>query len=135
MHWTRDCASGLFDHHWPAPVMRAVRPQMLTDLSPEQRALADAMSEISESAYCAGWMDGLEYALWHLLTTGQTRYGRSRVTREELMRLRNLSERCGGWIVWDEQKEETFVQMEDWQRMFHDGFQRHRRFIEDHGDD
>jgi hypothetical protein len=25
MHWTRDSASALFEHHWPAPVMRSVR--------------------------------------------------------------------------------------------------------------
>jgi hypothetical protein len=24
MHWTRDCASVSFKHHWPAPVMRSV---------------------------------------------------------------------------------------------------------------
>ena len=108
---------------------------MLTDLSRDQRALADAMIEISEGAYCAGWMDGLEYSLWHLMTTGQTRYGRAQVTSDELIRLRNLSERCGGWIVWDEQREEIFVSSEHWLRMFHDGFPLHRRFIEDHDDD
>jgi hypothetical protein len=37
---------------------------MLADLSPDQRRLADYMSELSESAYCAGWMEGLEFALW-----------------------------------------------------------------------
>src|SRR3954466_11296023 len=26
MHWTRDCASVSIEHHWPAPVMRSVRP-------------------------------------------------------------------------------------------------------------
>jgi len=108
---------------------------MLTDLTYDQRALANAMSEISEAAYCAGWMDGLEYALWHLLTTGETRYGRSKVTSEELARLRSLSERCGGWIIYDEQKDETFVPLDDWLRIFHDGFAEHRRFVEDHDDE
>ena len=115
--------------------MRIVRLQMLADLTCDPRALAVAMSEISEAAYCAGWMHGLEYALWYLLTTGQTRYGRSNVTREELARLRILSERCGGWIVYDEQKDETFVPLDDWLRIFHDGFAEHRRFIEDYGED
>jgi hypothetical protein len=108
---------------------------MLADLTYDQRALADAMSAISEAAYCAGWMDGLEYALWHLLTTGQTRYGRSKVTGEELARLRILSERCGGWIICDEQKDETFVPLNDWLRIFHEGFAKHRRFVEDHDED
>jgi hypothetical protein len=108
---------------------------MLTDLTCDQRALANAMSEISEAAYCAGWMDGLEYALWHLLTTGQTRYGRSKVTSEELARLRSLSESCAGWIIYDEQKDETFVPLDEWLRIFHDGFAEHRRFVEDHDDE
>ena len=108
---------------------------MLADLTCDQRALADAMSEISEAAYCAGWMDGLEYALWHLLTTGQTRYGQSKVTSEELARLRILSERCGGWIIFDEQKDETFVPLDTWLRIFQDGFAEHRRFVEDYDDE
>ena len=37
---------------------------MLRDLTPPQRQLADFMSDLSENAYCAGWMSGLEYALW-----------------------------------------------------------------------
>jgi hypothetical protein len=37
---------------------------MLSDLTPDQRALARYMSDLSEEAYCAGWMSGLEYALW-----------------------------------------------------------------------
>ena len=93
------------------------------------------MIHVSQSTYCAGWMHGLEYALWHLLTTGQTRYGRSLVTNEELLRLRNLSERCDGWIVWDEEREHTFVLLDDWRRMFREGFPRYRQWIEDHGDD
>jgi hypothetical protein len=36
---------------------------MQADLTHDQRALADAMSKISEAAYCAGWMEGLEFAL------------------------------------------------------------------------
>jgi hypothetical protein len=93
------------------------------------------MSGISESAYCAGWMHGLEYALWHLLATGQTRYGRSKVTVEELARLRILSEKCGGWIVFDDLNEETFIPLNEWLRIFDTGFAQHRRFVEDHGDD
>jgi hypothetical protein len=33
-----------------------------------QRQLADYMSDLSEEAYSAGWMNGLEYALWDALT-------------------------------------------------------------------
>lgn len=39
---------------------------MLNDLSPQQRELENYMSELSEHAYSAGWMDGLEFALGKL---------------------------------------------------------------------
>jgi hypothetical protein len=37
---------------------------MLRDLTPAQLELAEYMSDLSEEAYCAGWMRDLEYALW-----------------------------------------------------------------------
>src|SRR5213594_468407 len=51
MHWTRDCASVSFEPHWPAPVMRSVRP-MRTAVSPQQRVhriLKGSPSFISQS--------------------------------------------------------------------------------------
>ena len=40
---------------------------MLDDLTPEQRALAELMEELSEQAYCATWMSTLEVALWEMV--------------------------------------------------------------------
>ena len=57
---------------------------MLSELTPDQRALAEAMSDLSEAAYCAAWMIGLECALWGLLASGETRYGRATLTKEEI---------------------------------------------------
>ena len=37
---------------------------------PNWRTLAGEMSEISELAFCAGWMDGLEYRLWEIVQGG-----------------------------------------------------------------
>ena len=37
---------------------------MLRVLTADQRQLANFMSNLSEQAYCAGWIEGLEYALW-----------------------------------------------------------------------
>jgi hypothetical protein len=45
---------------------------MLRDLTPAQCELAKYMSDLSEEAYCAGWMQGLEYALWQVLVEGET---------------------------------------------------------------
>lgn len=72
------------------------------------------MSEISEKAYCAGWMDGLEFGLWRALIGGPRICGRLELTDEQLARLRELSEAAKGWILFDEAEEETFVSLEEW---------------------
>lgn len=82
---------------------------MLQQLDPHARALADFMSELSEEAYCAGWMDGLEFELWRALIGGPRTYGRLEITDEQLARLRELSEAAKGWIVFDDAEEETLV--------------------------
>lgn len=72
------------------------------------------MSALSERAYFAGWMDGLELALWNALNGGPLRFGKVELTSEELQHLRNLSERCGGWIRFDSSEEEVFVPLDIW---------------------
>lgn len=91
---------------------------MLADLSSEQRQLAEFMSELSEEAYYAGWMVGLEYALWEALLDGRSAYGRLELTDDHRARLRELSDACGGWIVFDEHSEETWVPTSEWRRRF-----------------
>ena len=36
-------------------------------LNESQQALGDFMSEISEEAYYAGWMEDMEYVMWYAL--------------------------------------------------------------------
>jgi hypothetical protein len=91
---------------------------MLTDLSPDQRRLADYMSELSELAYCAGWMDGLEFALWEVVQGARKEYGQTVFTEAQRQELRALSERIGGWVVFDDQHEESFLPLEDWKHAF-----------------
>jgi hypothetical protein len=91
---------------------------MLRDLTPPQRQLADFMSKLSEEAYCAGWMTGLEYALWELLLGGRKEYGWLVVTDEQQHRLRQLSNDCGGWVYFDDRTEETWLAIPDWQIRF-----------------
>lgn len=77
--------------------------------------LINVMSAISEERWCAGWMQSLEYVLWDAVT------GRREgiCSPEEIEQLKYLSEKCGGWIVWDEQaKGERFVPMQDWLRLY-----------------
>jgi hypothetical protein len=97
---------------------------VLQQLDPHARALADFMSELSEEAYCAGWMDGLEFALWRALIGGPRTYGRLEITDQQLTRLRELSEAARGWIVFDDAEEETLVPLGEWKQRFETWSQR-----------
>jgi len=92
---------------------------MLADLTPKQRALADYMSEISELAWSAGWMQDLEFILWRAIhQEGHLRFGRVPIRSEQTARLRHLSAQCGGWIVVDDEHEETWIATPDWERKY-----------------
>ena len=88
---------------------------MLRDLSSQQRELAEFMSSISERLYRAGWIDGLEFQLWRTASEERAELGQPEITKEEVRRLQELSARCGGWIVFDDESEETFVPLPEWQ--------------------
>lgn len=86
-------------------------------LFPAAAELRDFMSALSEEAFAAGWMQDLEYALWNALEDGPQRYGRIPLDQPVIMRLRELSERCGGWITFDDSAgTEIFVPHAEWQR-------------------
>jgi hypothetical protein len=91
---------------------------MINDLTLPQRELALYMSGLSEEAYCAGWMAGLEYALWEAVLGSRDGYGHLVLTPEHTIRLRQLSAACGGWIIFDDEHEETWVPSADWERRF-----------------
>ena len=91
---------------------------MLNDLDPAARALADYMSELSEQAYCAGWMDSLEFALWDAVASGPRKYGQMEVTAEHVTRLRRLADAAGGWIVFDDVNEESLCPLREWEQRY-----------------
>ena len=84
----------------------------------EAKELKKYMSALSEEAYCAAWMEGLEYALWKAVLEGRLKYGRLQITREHTTRLKELSDRCGGWIVWDQVSGESLVPLDRWKKLF-----------------
>jgi hypothetical protein len=90
---------------------------MLTDLTPPQKELAEYMSSLSELAFCAGWMDGLEFALWRAATQALLTYGQLQLTQEQAQRLNDLSHRCGGRIFFHDDQQETFATAAEWQHM------------------
>jgi hypothetical protein len=87
---------------------------MLEDLTPTQRELATLMSEISEQMWRAGWMMGVEHELWSAVMSGAGNGGRLIPTQAQLDELARLSKEIGGWIVFDNEREETFVAMTEW---------------------
>jgi hypothetical protein len=82
------------------------------------KELSDYMSELSEKAYCATWMEDLEYALWDAVLHGSKEYGRLQITSRHILKLKRLSDACGGWIIWDNGRKETFIPMEDWLKIY-----------------
>jgi hypothetical protein len=68
--------------------------------------LGDAMSDISEECYCAGWLGGTEYIVPELcrraILSGQTQYwGFGEVTPEQARKLWELADRIGCWADTD----------------------------------
>ena len=88
--------------------------RMLADLSETQRELAKYMASISEEAYAAGWIGGLEFELWRAVQQGPFLYGRLQLTSGHVKQLRALSQNCGGWIRFDDKAEEQFVPLNAW---------------------
>ena len=91
---------------------------MLADLLAPQRSLADYMSELSEAGWSAGWLAELEFDLWRAVIEGPQRYGRLDITQEHINKLRSLSQVCGGWIIFGDKTEETFIDFVTWQRLY-----------------
>lgn len=69
------------------------------------------MTGISEEAWCAAWMGGLEHSLWQA-TAGQ-RYGQMTLTERQASLLKLLSDEAGGWWMWRDDGA-TFVPEEEW---------------------
>lgn len=70
-------------------------------------ALHSLMSSISEECYAAGWMLGLDEALWDMMGGGSRRYGQGEDDSDDCSvmpvsvdALRHLSAVCGGWWTW-----------------------------------
>jgi hypothetical protein len=71
------------------------------------RQLGEAMSDISEACYYAGWLTGAEYLVPELcrraISSGRAIYwGHGCVTPESARELIALAERAGSWAALDE---------------------------------
>jgi len=75
--------------------------------------LLSRMQRISESEWAAGWMTGLEYVLWEALSGEPPTH---QFYAEDLTELRELSEACGGWWVWNDGT--CFVSLGEWREIY-----------------
>lgn len=104
-------------------------------MTPDQKKLRDFMSNLSEEAWCAGWLHGLEYILWRAVQMGPSERNRW-FPPSDLDLLRKGAEEIGGWIVWgaadgtDTDEGNRFVPMDEWLRMFAEDEERERQTAE-----
>ena len=78
--------------------------------------LAEMMIRLSQKHYQQEWAYGLEYELWNEVMGNQ-----DLLSREEINKLRESSEWCGGWIIMEfEGGEESlkFVDLEGWKTRY-----------------
>ena len=109
----RSCSVAL----WPGQLHRWALA-FVSDVTPEAEQLSSYMSDLSERAYCAEWMEGLEYALWDAVLKGRSKYGRLQLTSQHISKLHELSRACGGWVVFDDTDGPTFLPLPQWLTMY-----------------
>ena len=90
--------------------------------APEVARLAEAMSEISERCWYAGWLKDTEFVLWSALQHGPKPWGHGEITEADIRTLKALSEAVGGWVRWsdDGPEDEVFVDGATWGRLYHE---------------
>ncbi len=87
------------------------------------------MSELSESCYSAGWMKYLEYVLWEATINGERNYGTGRISNVDISTLLQLSRNCNCWIYFDDVKEETTIDLEDWKELYKNSIAKNSNII------
>jgi hypothetical protein len=60
----------------------------------------------------------LEYVLWDALQKGERKFGHGRISGDDIEALKTLSKQVGVWIVYDDQTEETAIDINSWQEKF-----------------
>lgn len=87
-------------------------------LTPESafKLLSDAMSDISETLWCAGWLQNTEWILWEMMRdkNASRDWGLGKVTEAEIDTLRELSQIAGKWPIggWDKKWNQQSVPLD-----------------------
>jgi hypothetical protein len=87
-------------------------------LTETQEALVALMSDISEEAYYASWMEDLEFVLWYAVLHGPFSYGRTFIDEQLIEQLAQLSKQTEGWIVFKDETWETPIVQAEWIELF-----------------
>ena len=87
---------------------------MCMDLTPAQQELATLRSHLSDRAYRAQWMQGIEVELWEAMHAPNGSRVSHSLTQNEAEQLRTMAETCGGWIAFDHVSGLAFVPMNEW---------------------
>lgn len=92
--------------------------ERFSDTEATRKAGDDLLTEMectSEECMSAGWLYGLEHILWDAIESGQTTWANGTI---DAVYLAELSDRCGGWWVWDEESgAPRFVSLATWSAM------------------
>lgn len=80
----------------------------------KQQELCATMSDISEDCYCAGWMNGLEFAIWSAMQDGDLRYGMGEMDADQLERCRMLAKELDGWVIWFDDDYDESLPVDEW---------------------
>lgn len=78
------------------------------------RKLLELFHRHSEDIWFAGWMNGLDIALWDLVTGASKSWGVDSFSESEISELRDLSCVCQGWWTFKETQGEKFLTLEEW---------------------
>jgi hypothetical protein len=100
----------------------------MTEMTGDQEALMNFMSELSEDYYSACWLIDLEYSLWAVLEGDKSTFAGGSLKDAEIQKLRDLSNKCAGWIYWSDESEdrggqtwvkgETFMPLDEWKTRY-----------------
>ena len=83
------------------------------------KRLASIMSDISETLYCAGWMQHTEYDVYRMMTEGGSwGLGDATWVGEELGALRSLSERHHVWVRWCDMHGAEPMPLDTWRPVY-----------------
>lgn len=88
-----------------------VLKQQVSDPQDGSIALAEYMSDISESYWCASWLHDLEFRLW-----GEVIEGPTRLAAHEVLNLAAMALNYGVWYKWADVKPiwREKVSLEQW---------------------